>query len=124
MIIIIVIGVAKNIEGGDMHKTIDALQARKQLGGILDEVYYSKEPITIERKGKAMAALVPIEFLEQSDQQVKEQRKALKNSILDKIHDLPSVKGTQDPVDMLKNLRNQRTEKLLKKYGTGAPADG
>ena len=100
-----------------MYNTIDALQARKQLGSILDEVFYSKKPITIERKGKAMAVLVPIEFLEQLKQQVEKQRKALKNSIVDKICDLPSVKTTQNPVEILRNVREQRTEKLLMKYG-------
>lgn len=66
-----------------------------------------------------MAALVPIEFLEQSDQQIEEQRKALKHSVLDKIHDLPVAKSSQDPVELLRNIRSQKTEKLLKKYGNG-----
>lgn len=47
-----------------MIKTLEAVKARKQFGTMLDEVFYKGDVITIERKGKPMAALVPLGFLE------------------------------------------------------------
>jgi prevent-host-death family protein len=48
-----------------MRKTINAVRARGQLGQILEEVYYRGDQYIIERAGKPMAAVVPIELFEQ-----------------------------------------------------------
>ncbi len=43
---------------------INAIEARDQLGDLLNRVAYGKERITIGKRGKAMAVLVPLEDLE------------------------------------------------------------
>jgi len=48
-----------------MHKTVNAVKARGSLGRILEEVYYRGDQYVIERSGKAMAAVVPVEQYEQ-----------------------------------------------------------
>jgi prevent-host-death family protein len=48
----------------DMRKTISALKARKNLGELLEEVYYRGDQYIIERAGKPMAAVVPLAQLE------------------------------------------------------------
>jgi prevent-host-death family protein len=48
-----------------MRKTINAMRARGNLGQILEEVYYRGDQYIIERSGKAMAAVVPVEQYEQ-----------------------------------------------------------
>jgi len=48
-----------------MRKTINAMRARGKLGQILEEVYYRGDQYVIERAGKPMAAVVPIEQYEQ-----------------------------------------------------------
>ena len=48
----------------DMLKTISALKARKNLGELLEEVYYRGDQYIIERAGKPMAAVVPLAQLE------------------------------------------------------------
>ena len=48
-----------------MVKKINALDARKRLGTLLEEVYYKGDQYVIERAGKAMAAVVPIGQLEE-----------------------------------------------------------
>ena len=48
-----------------MQKTISALKARRNLGQILEEVYYRGDQYVIERAGKPMAVVVPIEQFEQ-----------------------------------------------------------
>ncbi len=48
-----------------MKKTVSTIDVRKQLGEILDRVALRHDQFIIERKGKPLAAVVPIEKLEQ-----------------------------------------------------------
>ncbi len=48
-----------------MRKTVNAVKARGSLGQILEEVYYRGDQYIIERSGKPMAAVVPVEQYEQ-----------------------------------------------------------
>lgn len=41
-----------------MSKIVNALKARQNFGELLNEVFYGKEVITIERAGKAMAIIM------------------------------------------------------------------
>ena len=56
----------------DMRKTISALRARKNLGELLEEVYYRGDQYIIERAGKPMAAVVPLSQLEAWQEQREE----------------------------------------------------
>ena len=49
-----------------MTKTVNALKARKNLGQLLEEVYYRGDQYVIERAGRPMAAVVPVWQLEES----------------------------------------------------------
>lgn len=46
-------------------KRITALQTRRHLGQILEEVHYRGSAYIIERAGREMAAIVPVEWLGQ-----------------------------------------------------------
>ena len=48
-----------------MRKTVNAMRARGNLGQILEEVYYRGDQYIIERSGRPMAAVVPVEQYEQ-----------------------------------------------------------
>lgn len=48
-----------------MVKRVNALNARKRLGQLLEEVYYKGDQYVIERAGRAMAAVVPVWQLEE-----------------------------------------------------------
>ena len=48
-----------------MEKTISALDARRRLGELLEEVYYKGNQFIVERAGKPMAAVVPIKHYRQ-----------------------------------------------------------
>ena len=48
-----------------MTRTISTLEARRQLGDILNRVALRHDQFIIERKGQPLAAVVPVERLEQ-----------------------------------------------------------
>ena len=48
-----------------MVKKVNALNARKKLGQLLEEVYYKGDQFVIERAGRPMAAVVPVWQLEE-----------------------------------------------------------
>lgn len=48
-----------------MTKKVNALKARKNLGQLLEEVYYKGDQYVIERAGRPMAAVVPVWQLEE-----------------------------------------------------------
>ena len=48
-----------------MTKRVNALKARKNLGQLLEEVYYRGDQYVIERAGRPMAAVVPVWQLEE-----------------------------------------------------------
>ncbi len=48
-----------------MVKRVNALNARKKLGQLLEEVYYKGDQYVIERAGRPMAAVVPVWQLEE-----------------------------------------------------------
>ena len=43
-----------------MVRTVNALKVRKNLGRLLEEVYYKGDQYVIERAGRPMAAVVPV----------------------------------------------------------------
>ena len=46
-------------------KKINAMEARRAFGRILEEVFYRGEQFIIERAGKPMAAVIPVSLLEE-----------------------------------------------------------
>ncbi len=51
-----------------MEKTINAVAARQRMGQLLEEAYYRGNVFIIERAGRPMAAVVPIEQYRQWQQ--------------------------------------------------------
>jgi len=48
-----------------MSETVSTVDVRQRIGDLLNRVALRRDEFVIERKGKALAALVPIERLEQ-----------------------------------------------------------
>jgi prevent-host-death family protein len=46
-------------------KTVTSMEARKNFGKMLEEVHYRGDMFVIGRKGKPMAAIVPLSVLEE-----------------------------------------------------------
>lgn len=56
-----------------MRATLSTLDLRQQLGDVLDRVALRHDQFVIERKGKPLAAVVPISKLEQMERFAREQ---------------------------------------------------
>jgi len=79
-----------------MKKTISAVRVRGRLGQILEEVYYRGDQYIIERSGKPMAAVVPVEQYEQWQRE----RDAF-FALVDKIH---ARNANVDPDELEKDI--------------------
>lgn len=96
-----------------MERIIDVTTARRQFGTLLDEVFHKGDTVTISRKGKPLARIVPIEDAHSQTEQISSRQRIL----LEKLHSLPSLAIDQDPVAVLRNMREQKRIRAGKKYG-------
>ncbi|WPD23464.1 MAG: type II toxin-antitoxin system Phd/YefM family antitoxin [Candidatus Electrothrix scaldis] len=96
-----------------MDRIIDVTTARRQFGTLLDEVFHKGDTVIIERKGKPLARIVPIEEVDKQGEQISSRQRAL----LEKLHSLPALETSQDPVAVLRNMREQKRIKAGEKYG-------
>lgn len=99
-----------------MQRTVDVTMARRQFGTLLDEVFYRGDIITIERKGKPMAQLIPVEndrFQETQHSDLSPDRRRL----LEELHSLPIISTDEDPTEVLRNLRKQKRVQTSIEYG-------
>jgi prevent-host-death family protein len=90
-----------------MTKTVSAVRARGNLGQILEEVYYRGDQFIIERAGKAMAAVVPVEQFEQWRKE-REAFFALANEIREGNRGVPSEVIERDIAAAVRAARRRR----------------
>jgi prevent-host-death family protein len=98
-----------------MQRKVDVTTARRQFGTLLDEVFYKGDVITIERKGKPLACLVPANssshYLAQTHFDSDRQR------LLDQLDSLPALSMNEDPTEILRQIRSQRRIRAMKNNG-------
>ena len=90
-----------------MRKTISAVQARGKLGQILEEVYYRGDQYIIERAGKPMAAVVPIEQYERLER-ARERFFALVEKIQSRSQEADPEEVERDVLAVVEAIRKQR----------------
>ncbi len=98
-----------------MERVIDVTAARRRLGTLLDEVFHRGDVVTIKRKGKALAKIVPIEA--QICHSEEGHLSATQARLLDELNSLPTIGIDQDPVKILRTLREQKRNKITSEYG-------
>lgn len=95
-----------------MERIIDVTAARRQFGTLLDEVFHKKDIITIQRKGKSLAKIIPLESKKSQGNIPSYQR-----SLLEEMNGLPVIQTANDPTDTLRSMRKERKVKASVKYG-------
>ena len=99
-----------------MERTIDVTTARRQFGTLLDEVFYKGDIITIERKGKPLARIVPVNNANnegKNNSSLSDEQQQL----FDELHSLPALSITENPTAVLRKNRNQKRQKAALQYG-------
>ena len=99
-----------------MERVIDVTTARRQFGTLLDEVFHRGDVVTIERKGKPMARIVPLEG-EVSQNNKGNAITAKQKRLLEELNSLPRIGVEQDPVEILRAMRTQKRLKANIEYG-------
>lgn len=56
----------------EMEKTIPAFEARRKFGQLIEEAFYRKDSFVVERSGRPMAVIVPIDAYERWKRLAKE----------------------------------------------------
>ena len=99
-----------------MERVMDVTTARRQFGTLLDEVFHKKDVVVIQRKGKSLAKIIPLENLENPDSQhphISSQQQAL----LDELKGLPTISMKDDPVTVLRAMRKKKRIQSKDQYG-------
>jgi len=99
-----------------MERIIDVTAARRQFGTLLDEVFHKGDVVIIERKGKPLAKIVP---LEDSNSHLSGHPSitSMQKILLEELNSLPRIGIDQNPVDILRSMRKQKRIKASIKYG-------
>ena len=100
--------------GGGMEKVVDATIARRQLGTLLDEVYYRGDSIIIERKGKPLAKIVPLSV---NEGRKEKSLTPTQEKLLAELNSLPVFKMEEEPTKLLREIREQRASRAREQYG-------
>ena len=96
-----------------MERIMDVTSARRQFGTLLDEVFHKKDVVIIQRKGKSLAKIIPLENSEDQHPHISSQQQKL----LDELDSLPTISMNDDPVTVLRNMRRKKRTLSQKHYG-------
>ena len=89
-----------------MQRTVDVTSARRQFGTLLDEVFYKGDIVTIEKKGKPLARLVPANT--ESTYPTQAPLDSERQRLLDQLHSLPALSMNENPTEVLRQIRSKR----------------
>ncbi len=92
-----------------MKETVTTIEVRQKLGDLLNRVDLRHDQFIIERKGKPLAALVPVEKLEQMD-------RAARSYLLEVLERQKGVSSPSRPdVDQLTDEAKHRQRKARRR---------
>lgn len=97
-----------------MEKTISAYEARRRFGQLLEETFYQKDHFVVERSGRPMAAIVPIEEYQKWQRLSKERVFTMLGEVWQRTHSLSEAELQADidlALGMLRQeLRNEQSQ--------------
>ena len=90
-----------------MRRSVSALKARGNLGQILEGVYYRGDEYIIERSGRPMAAVVPVEQYEQWRRE-REEFFTLVDEVRERNRNIPAQEVARDVAAAVRAARKRR----------------
>jgi prevent-host-death family protein len=88
-----------------MEKTIAAFEARRKFGQLIEEAFYRKDSFVIERSGRPMAVIVPIDAYERWKRLAKERVFVMLEEVWQRNQDVPDQVLEQEIAQALNTLR-------------------
>ena len=88
-----------------MEKTIAAFEARRKFGQLIEEAFYRKDSFVIERSGRPMAVIVPIDAYERWKRLAKERVFVMLEEVWQRNQDAPDQVLEQEIAQALNTLR-------------------
>jgi prevent-host-death family protein len=96
-----------------MEKTISAYDARRKFGQLLEETFYQKDHFVVERSGKPMAVIVPIDDYHKWQRLSKERVFVLLEEVWARTQDVPEAELEADIEQALSMLRQELRDEQL-----------
>lgn len=87
-----------------MIEHIGAREARNKFADLLGNVYYGGQVVIVERSGKPMVAVIPVEMYQQVIAE-REVRFQVLDRIRDRLPDVPADEVAQDVAEAIKAVR-------------------
>ncbi len=94
-----------------MTKRLSIRDARAHFGDVLGQVYYGKEPIILERRGRPMAVLISPEQWERYQQQVKDRFFEAVDRIQERNRDEAPEEVEREVTRVAEEVRRERYER-------------
>lgn len=94
-----------------MEKSIGAYEARRKFGQLIEEAFYRHDHFVIERSGRAMAVIVPVQEYERWKRLAKDQALDLIEDVWERNKDVPSQELEKDVEKAVKDLRRERSSR-------------
>ena len=92
-----------------VEKTISALDARRKLGQVLEEVFYQGNQFIVERAGKPMAVVVPVSQYRQWKER-REQFFAMIDEVRERNKDILSEVIEAEVEEAVQAVRNEKRQ--------------
>lgn len=94
-----------------MEKTIGAFDARRHFGQLIEEAFYRREHFVVERSGRPMAVIVPIDEYRKWQQLAKTRLFGLLEQAWQHSEGVPSDELEQDATEAIRALREEQRAK-------------
>ena len=88
-----------------MEKTIGAYEARRRFGQLIEEAFYRRDHFIVERSGRPMAVIVPIEDYQKWQRLAKARIFGMLEQVWERNADIPPEELERDVEEALANLR-------------------
>jgi len=90
-----------------MEKTIGAWEARRKFGQIIEEAFYKKDSFVVERAGRPMAVIVPVEDYHKWQRLAKERIFIMLDEVWQRTQNVPNEALEADIEQALQTLRQE-----------------
>ena len=94
-----------------MEKAIGASEARRKFGQLIEEVFYRQDHFVIERSGRAMAVIVPVDEYQRWKRLAKERVFGMIEEVWEQNKEVPAADLEKEVKEAIKTLRRERASR-------------